>query len=84
MNMGIMKKIVMALLCLAFLTGRGDVLYWTVDGDATIDGEEGSSLYSFIGSEPYDGAPDYNICYSARVVVKDRSGGVVGILDDYY
>ena len=78
-----MKKFALVLIsCLAFLNGSGDTLWWTVDENATIDGVEGSSLYSFLNSKPYGGEDD--IWYGAKVVVKDNSGAKIGTLDLYY
>ena len=78
-----MKRFVAILtMCLAFLTGSGDTLWWTVDENATIDGVDGSSLYSFLDSKSYGGEDD--IWYGAKVVVKDNSGAKIGTLDLYY
>ena len=33
---------------------------------------------------PYDGAPDYNDVYGARIAVKDWSGNVITYLNQYY
>ena len=42
----------LVLACAISLFGYGDVLLWTVDGDATVDGE--SSVYTFLSPVPDD------------------------------
>ncbi len=74
-----MKKRLVAILiaCLAFLNGSGDVLLWTVDGDATVDGE--SSVYTFLSPVPDDDL------HNPAARVKISGGGLTSpiYLDNY-
>lgn len=72
MHMGIMKKIVTALLCLAFLTGNGDVLYWQVDENTTVDGGD---IQEFL--EPYPSDYDYFPAARVRMVSSDGSSSII-------
>ena len=50
-----MKRLIAILtICLAFLTGSGDVLYWQVDENTTVDGGD---IQEFL--EPYPSSDDY-------------------------
>lgn len=69
--------IIFATMCLALL-GRGDVLLWTVDGDATVDGE--SSVYTFLSPVPDDDL------HNPAARVKISGGGLTSpiYLDNYW
>ena len=69
-------------MCLALL-GRGDVLWWTVSKDATVD--ETSSLYTFLSTKPYSPFNEDNwdepyTEYLAQVVVVNYSGETLATL----
>lgn len=63
-------------------TGNGDVLWWTVDANATVDGA--SDVFTFLAPMPYDSEPDYNNVYGARIAIKNSSGDTIGYLNPYY
>lgn len=71
--------IFICLACLAFLTGSGDVLLWTVDGDATVDGG-GASVYALLSP-----VPDDDLHFPAARV-KISGGGLTSpiYLDNYW
>jgi hypothetical protein len=79
-----MKRLVAILIsCLAFLTVSGDILYWQVDENATVDTEPNTTLYSYLGNLPYstwsEDAETYTE-YLAQVVVVNNNGQTVAIL----
>lgn len=79
-----MKRLITILLsCLAFLNGSGDVLWWTVDENATVDTEPNITLSEYLGTLPYspwsEDAETYTE-YLAQVVVMNNSGQTVATL----
>jgi len=74
-----MKRLIAILFsCLAFLTGSGDVLLWTVNGDATVDGE--SSVYALLSPVPEDDL------HNPAARIKISGGGLSSpiYLDNYW
>ncbi len=77
----------LAICILAFADGKGDVLWWTVSENATVD--ETSSLYTFLSTKPYSPFNEDNweepyTEYLAQVVVVNYSGETLATLPVAY
>lgn len=77
--MRILCRFLATIVLVAFaFAASADVMLWTVDANAIVDGS--SDIFTFLTPMPYD---EDNV-YGAKVAMKDSNGNFIRYLDNYF